>query len=361
MSRTITALFDTQADAEAGRQRLLDADLHADHVRIHHKSSIGATPYSSPDEPGMWATIRNAFLPDEDRHIYEEGVRRGGFLLTADVDEYEIDDAIRALDNAHVNSIDIDQRSGEWKAEGWQPPVAGAGLAGVSLSGAGQSGDRAASGERDMLVQADAGESMRLPVVEEQLVVGKREVERGGVRVRSYLTQQPVHEQIRLREERINVERHPVDRAVGAETFREGAIEVTASAEEAVVQKTARVVEEVLVGKEVTERREDISETLRHTEVQVERLGASALDDDAYYRTHFASSYGTSGGSYDEYAPAYSYGTQMRGDTRYQGRPWGDVEADLRTGWESRNGSTAGSTWEKMKAAVRHGWDKVAH
>ena len=345
MSRTITALFDTQADAEAGRQRLLDAKLDADHVRIHDKSSIGTAPYSSPSQPGMWATIRNAFLPDEDRHIYEEGVRRGGFLLTADVDEDEVDEAIRALDNAHVNSVDIEQRTSEWKAQGWQPPVAGTGLAGAGLAD----------------TTATAGQAVRLPVVEEQLVVGKREVERGGVRVRSYLTEQPVHEQVRLREERINVERHPVDRPVGDETFREGVIEVSATGEEAVVQKTAHVVEEVVVGKEVTQRRENISDTVRHTEVQVEQLGAFALDDDAYYRTHFDSSYSTTGGSYDEYAPAYSYGTQMRGDTRYGSRQWNDVESDLRTDRESRSGSAAGSTWEKVKAAVRHGWDKVAH
>jgi uncharacterized protein (TIGR02271 family) len=352
MSRTITALFDTRADAEAGRQRLLDANLDADHVRIHDKSSIGETGYSSPTQPGMWASIRNAFLPDEDRHIYEEGVRRGGYLLTADVDEDEVDGAVRALEDGHGSSVDIDERASQWKSQGWTPPVAGAGLAGTAALATGTS---AAS-----LQDNTAGE-FKIPVVEEQLVVGKREVDRGGVRVRSYVTEQPVHEQIRLREERINVERHPVDRPVGDEAFREQAIEVHASAEEAVVQKTARVVEEVLVGKEVTQRQEQIGDTVRHTEVHVEQLGAASGDDDAYYRNHFTGAYGSQGGNYDDYAPAYRYGTQMRSDTRYQGRQWNDVESDLRTDWESRNGSAAGSTWESMKAAVRHGWDKVAH
>jgi hypothetical protein len=100
---------------------------------------------------------------------------------------------------------------------------------------------------------------------------------------------------------------------------------------------------------------------VRRTEVEVEQLGGSSLDDDSYYRIHYTSNYGTTSGSYDEYAPAYRYGTEMRGDTRYQGRQWDDVESDLRTGWESRNGSATGSTWEKVKAAIRHGWDKVAH
>jgi uncharacterized protein (TIGR02271 family) len=211
----------------------------------------------------MWATIRNAFLPDEDRHVYEEGVRRGGYLLTADVDEDEVDEAIRALEAGHSAGVDIDERSAQWKSEGWTPPTvaaAGAGLAGAAAL---------AAGGRD---------EVHIPVVEEQLAVGKREVERGGVRVRSYVTEQPVHEQIRLREERVNVERHPVDRPVGDEAFREQAVEVRASAEEAVVQKTARVVEEVVVGKAVTQRQEQIGDTVRHTEVQVEQLGGSSLN-----------------------------------------------------------------------------------
>jgi len=352
MSRTITALFDTRPDAEAGRQRLLDAQIDADHVRIHDKSTIGEAGYSSPSAPGMWASIQNAFLPDEDRHIYEEGVRRGGFLLTADVDADEVDEAVRALEDVSLNSVDIEERASQWKSEGWTPPAAGVGLAGAAAL---------AAGGREPSAETKTGGEVHIPVVEEQLAVGKREVERGGVRVRSYVTEQPVHEQIRLREERIKVERHPVDRPAGDEAFREQAVEVRASAEEAVVQKTARVVEEVVVGKQVTQRQENVGDTLRHTEVQVEQLGASSTLDDAYYRQHFDSAYGTAGGSYDDYGPAYRYGTQMRGDTRYQGRQWDDVESDLRSDWESRNGSAAGSTWEKMKAAVRHGWDKVAH
>ena len=103
MSRTITALFDTRADAEAGRQRLLDANLGASSVDIHDKSSIGEVGYSSPQEPGMWASIKNAFLRDEDRRVYEDGVRRGGFLLTGDIDDDKAAEAIRALDHPHVN------------------------------------------------------------------------------------------------------------------------------------------------------------------------------------------------------------------------------------------------------------------
>ncbi|MCC2955945.1 hypothetical protein LK542_10000 [Massilia sp. IC2-477] len=145
MSRTLTALFDTRADAEAGRQRLLDAHVDADHVRIHDKSSVGESGYSSQESPGLWASIKNAFLPDSDRHLYEEGIRRGGFLLTADIDGDDAGEAIRALEDVTVNSVDIDERASQWKSQGWNAPSASAAAAGGASRSVGQRGARVCS------------------------------------------------------------------------------------------------------------------------------------------------------------------------------------------------------------------------
>ncbi len=114
-----------------------------------------------------------------------------------------------------------------------------------------------------------------LPVMEEQLQVGKREVERGGVRVHSRITEKPVEETVTLREEHVNVERRPADRAVSEAdmaAMRGGTIELTETSEEAVVSKQARVVEEVVVGKDVQERTETVRDTVRRTDVDVEQL-----------------------------------------------------------------------------------------
>jgi len=229
-----------------------------------------------------------------------------------------------------------------------------------SLGGTIQSG----SMQRDMGTQRGDQRTTAIPVVQEELKIGKREVQRGGVRVFSRVVETPVNESVNLREEHVSVERRPVDQPISTTdgtAFKEQSIEMREKAEEAIVQKSARVVEEVVVGKEATQRQENITDSVRHTEVQVEQLGGADVGDDSYYRNHFTSNYGTTSGNYDEYAPAYSYGTQMRSDSRYKGRQWDDVESDLRTDWEGRYGSSSGSTWEKMKAAVRHGWDKVAH
>ena len=113
-----------------------------------------------------------------------------------------------------------------------------------------------------------------IPIVEENLVVGKRDVNRGGVRVRSYVTETPVHEQVRLREENVNVERRTVDQPLSTadgDAFRERTIAMTATGEEAVVGKNARVVEEVVVSKTAGERVEEVSDTVRKTEVEIDR------------------------------------------------------------------------------------------
>lgn len=223
--------------------------------------------------------------------------------------------------------------------------------------------------QRDMSQSSDTS-SRAIPVVQEELKVGKREVQRGGVRVFSRVVETPVDQTIGLREEHVNVERRPVDQPISsadATAFKEQSIELRETAEEAVVQKSARVVEEVLVGKEVSQRQEQIHDTVRHTEVQVENLagdttlGASrtgSLGSDDAWRKDWDTNYSSLGGSYDDYAPAYRYGNEMRSSSQYKGRDWNDVESDLRTNWESRNAGGP-STWEKFKAAVRHGWDKI--
>lgn len=123
-----------------------------------------------------------------------------------------------------------------------------------------------------------------LPVVKESLDIGKRVVQRGGVRIFSKVNERPVEENIELREERAVVERHPADRpATEADlaALKEGQIELRNTAEEAVVNKTARVVEEVVVGKQADQRTETVRDTVRDTDVRVENLGDTNVTRDA--------------------------------------------------------------------------------
>lgn len=138
---------------------------------------------------------------------------------------------------------------------------------------------RAANARNVAGVTREAGENeITLPIIEEQLAVGKRTVERGAAHVRTSMTEVPVEETVILREEHVTVERRPADRAVenAPAAFKEGTIEITESAEVPVVGKQARVVEEVVIGKEVVEHEEVIRDTVKRTDVEVDELDADA-------------------------------------------------------------------------------------
>lgn len=119
-----------------------------------------------------------------------------------------------------------------------------------------------------------------IPVIEENINVGKRLIETGGVRVTKNIVEKPVEEMIRLKEEHVTVNRNPVDKPVQEGSFapfQEGSIELTERAEVPVVAKEARVVEEIFIGKDVEHREETVRDTVRKTEVNIEDLNKDDL------------------------------------------------------------------------------------
>jgi hypothetical protein len=84
-------------------------------------------------------------------------------------------------------------------------------------------------------------------------------------------------------------------------------------------------------------------------------LGATYDDD---FRTHYRNDLSASGGTYEDYEPAYRYGSDLGRDARYRGRGWSEIESDARRDWESRHPNDA---WERFKSAVRHGWERASN
>ena len=390
MQHTLVAVFDNRTDAQKALEDIVASGFSRQMARLSEgdptgQSSLQSTSAgrpsssgSSADDGSIGSSIKNFFSDmfgsdrTQDAQMYSEAVTRGHYVLTVTADsEPEVERAADIVER--YGPIDIDEHSQQWSpgamggqdsarmgSGGMQQSAGMSQQSGMQQSGMGQSAQplqgAGLQGAQYQDSQQRAGDTQAIPVIQEELKVGKREVQRGGVRVYQRVVETPVNETVGLREEHVNVERHAVDRPVSAadlNAFQETTIELRESAEEAVVEKTARVVEEVVVGKEVTQRQENISDTVRHTEVQIEQL---TPEDDAYFRGHWTSNYGTAGGTYDQYAPAYSYGTSMARSKQYQGRPWSEVEGSLRSDWEIRN---PGSTWDNMKSAVRHGWERI--
>jgi stress response protein YsnF len=93
--------------------------------------------------------------------------------------------------------------------------------------------------------------------------------------VNTHIVEEPVEETVNLHEEHVEVKRRPVNRAATSadfDTFQEGTMEFTESREEAVIDKQAHVSEEVVIQKEERDRQETVRDTVRHTEVDVDRV-----------------------------------------------------------------------------------------
>lgn len=125
------------------------------------------------------------------------------------------------------------------------------------------------------LGRTDTGDRFRIPLAEEQLDVHTRDVERGRVHVHKDVVTEEQSVDVPLREEEVRVERHDVRSGeysgdVAPDAFQEQDIEIPIRGEEAEVTKRARVREEVDISKDVTERTERVSDTVRREEVHVD-------------------------------------------------------------------------------------------
>ncbi len=347
---TVVGVFDDYSTAERVSQELTNAGIPRNSIDVRSNFRTGAAgrSYESGEhEGGISGFFHRLFGGDEpEAGHYDEALRRGNSVVCVTAAPDQIDRAVEIMNAA--GAVDIDRHVEHYR---------GAGYEGYDPNAPAYSYDEAKA-ERERFRGSEEGGS--IPVIEEEIRVGKRVVRRGGVRVYSRVVDQPVEENVELREERVKVDRRPADRPVGSgelSGLRDQSIEVTETTEEPVVQKRARVREEVVVGKETNRRTEKVRDTVRRTEVEVERVEGKGDDDyRSDFRRHWQERYAKSGDAYETYEPAYEYGYRSASDERWRGRNWSEVESDLRSDYERRY---PGSAWERMKDSVRYGWEKV--
>lgn len=261
MNQTVVGIFDDPSDAQDAVQQLL--------VHGFSRADIDISIQKSEESGEKISTFFTSLFGRDEGRSYTEVAREGGAIVTVHVgSESEAMRAAEILDDA--GALDMDERAYQYDA-GVSEQTRIAEQAGIT----GQAGvaelTDISEQEKPMAESARGGNA--IPIVEEQLNVGKREVETGRVKLRSRIIEQPVEEHLRLREEHVHVERHAVNRpATEADLagFKEGEIEIVEHAEVPVVNKEARVVEEVQFDKEIGEREEIVREKLRKTQVDVE-------------------------------------------------------------------------------------------
>ncbi len=342
--RTVIGVFDNKTEAERTIAELEHAGTSAANISVLSKDGITqlgdirlkpvevpghgrlaasgplmaylnqSTATAAPD--AITAVLVRMGLPQEYATSYVDAVRRGLTLEAVMVEDNKADHAL-AIMRAHASDLSYD-------------------------------GEPRAKAQKDDAQQV-------IPVAIEELEIGKREVATGGARVTSHVEEKPVEERVELRQEHVDVERRRVDRPVADtdELFGERTIEVTATSEEPVVAKRARVIEEIVLRKDVETKTETIRENVRRTNVNVEPLGDF---DRSLYAKHFDENVAKDEGyDFDAYTPAYRFGHEMRSDQRFTGENWSEVEPSAREVWEEKNPGT----WERFKSAVKHAWERA--
>src|ERR1700722_10001893 len=246
-NHTVVAGYEIAAQAATAVSDLQTAHILPDAISQHTKTlKASSTAHAAPREQGFWASL---FGSEHDTSVYDRSVEQGASVLTVRVPDDGVDRVTSILESH--NPIDLDECAAQYTTEG--------------AAGSAASNGHPASDE----------DTIRL--AEESLAVGKRAVSGGTTRVRRYVVETPVEQQVALQDEKVVVDRRPVTGGQPVANFTDKTIEMTETHEEPVLSKTARVTEEVSLHKEVTDRVETVRDTVRRDEVEVEQAPGTAV------------------------------------------------------------------------------------
>jgi len=331
MAEKLVAFFQTRDQAERAEKELEAAGFDDNDVKVFAKGG-----------QSFWQDVKEAFgFADEDeRYLYDEAARRGAVALVVEFDDDDSPSREKTIQilQRH-NPLDLDVQAAQWRKEGWTGRGATA-TATAATPTTTQRTATAATATAGTAATAKAGEQV-IPVIQEKVEIGKRTMERsGGVRVHTRVTARPVEKQVEIRTERATVDRRPVDRPLtdADRAFQDRTVEVSERTEQPVVTKTARVVEEVRVGKQVEQHTQTVRDTERRTDVEVEKLNPNQQPG--------------SSAAFN----ADTFANEIACDARYKGRDWNAVEPDARTAFERRYPQ---SRWEQFKDSIRSGYDRA--
>jgi uncharacterized protein (TIGR02271 family) len=228
---------------------------------------------------GLLGALVGSGIPEEHAEAYESGIKSGGTVLGVHPRNAE-DAAFLEREFTNCGGMNVYSSGGATT----QTASRSANTNTSTAHNVASTTTQTANVDRNANTSGNV-----IPVIEEELNVGKRQVETGGARVQTHVTEKPVEANVTLREEHVNVERHPVNRAVTESdlaNLKEGEIDITTHAEKAVVNKQARVVEEVEIGKTVSERQETVRDTVRRTDVDVKETDSTRNSDVNTRRTN---------------------------------------------------------------------------
>ncbi|PDV97918.1 hypothetical protein [Candidatus Chloroploca asiatica] len=268
--------------------------------------SIGATVGSTALGAGVGASVggiagalMGTGVPEESAHIYAEGVRRGGVLLTVSVDaamaeRINVDAVMR-----RYGVVDIEERSKQWHKTDWHPSLA-----------TDTNQPDFAQGQRSAPPNTNQPDFAQ------------------GQRSTPPNTNQPDFAQ--------------GQRSTPPNTNQPG----FAQGQRSTPPNTNQP--DFAQGQRVTPLSNNYPNATTHG------MHDANGNNDHDFQTHYHSTVAAGGRPYSDYAPAYIFGTDMATDAGIHGHSWDTVEPDLRRTWNLKYRDT----WDEFKTAIRYAWEK---
>ena len=265
MQRAVTAIYSSADVADLVRRELEQLGIGGHNITV-----LGGGGTAAGSASGTLGSdgVYDLGLPDEDIRTYQQALQNGDYVVSVEVDDDDNLGQVQEIMRRPEEAYDLDALDNQYADADYLPRQQAAYADTGSMT---QSGGFNAAGATDY-PNPDLNDEGTVKVVEERLNVGKREVEGGAVRVRSYVREVPVEAEVGVRRTRVYVERRPVDRPVqpGDVGLPDQVLEAHEYREEAVVAKEARVVEEIGLRKETEVEHAQLQKTVRKTEVEIE-------------------------------------------------------------------------------------------
>jgi len=292
----LVAIYPTVEEARRVSDRLLAEGLNPADVRLTDATTRTSGDYVEREphrERGFFDWLFASDVPDYDRDRYSTYLNENRAAVSVRVPDQSWHDRVIAI-MEEFNPIDLEEDGRAIGHEHGMTETAALGTAAMPPAGTTvrTEPDRMAQTDRTMAARTDLGATRTetaatartgmtrereevIPVVKEELEVGKRATER-RYRVKSYVIERPVEKTVTVRDERVEIEHRPITRA-GADLRmpQEREIEVVERHEEPVAEKRVTGAEEIVVRKEVVERPETVRGTVRETKVDVEKEPAA--------------------------------------------------------------------------------------
>ena len=274
---TLVAVYDNAAHADAAVKALKAAGFHESDISVFDQARLKAGKAAlsaggkaalstGVKEAGLWQRLFGTDVYEHEAAIYGQTVTEGGVVISLRVPESEVAHASAVLD-IH-RPVDVHDRAVTTgiapaaRVDTIQEKIEAVPLAAVQTVA--------------VSPKLAAAQPEVLRLAEEQLNVGKEMAETGRTRVRRFVIEKEVAADVTLHEEHAEVLRKAISdpKYIGEIDWADQEIEVVETAEHALANKTARIVEVVALRKIGTDHVETIRDKIRRQQVEIERVDA---------------------------------------------------------------------------------------